>query len=164
MQLLTPGFGLIIWTLLAFLIVFFILKKFAWKPILTSLKEREDGIAASISSADKIKAEMALLKSENEALLAKAREERSAMIKEAKETSDKMIADAKQKAKSEYDRIVSEAQQAITQQKNAALTDVKNQVGNLVIEVAEKVLRRELADKKEQESYIKGLTDAVKLN
>jgi len=164
MDLLTPGFGLILWTLLAFLIVFFILKKFAWKPILNSLKEREDGIAASISSADKIKAEMAQLKSENESLLAKAREERAAMIKDAKESSDKMIADAKQKAKAEYDRIVSDAQQAITQQKNAALTDVKNQVGNLVIEVAEKVLRRELSAKAEQEKYIKELTDVVKLN
>ncbi len=164
MDLLTPGFGLILWTLLAFLIVFFILKKFAWKPILNSLKEREDGIAASISSADKIKAEMAQLKSENEMLLAKAREERAAMIKDAKESSDKMIADAKQKAKAEYDRIVSDAQQAITQQKNAALTDVKNQVGNLVIEVAEKVLRRELSAKAEQEKYIKELTDVVKLN
>ncbi|HVX51738.1 MAG TPA: F0F1 ATP synthase subunit B [Chitinophagaceae bacterium] len=164
MELLTPGFGLILWTLLAFLIVFFILKKFAWKPILKSLKDREEGIAASISSADKIKAEMAQLKSENEALLAKAREERSAMLKEAKDTADKMVADAKAKAKAEYDKIVSEAQQAITQQKNAALTDVKNQVGNLVIEVAEKVLRRQLANKGEQESYIKELTDAVKLN
>jgi F-type H+-transporting ATPase subunit b len=164
MDLLTPGFGLIIWTLLAFLIVFFILKKFAWKPILSSLKEREDGIADAISTADRVKAEMAQLKNENEALLVKAREERAAMVKEAKETADSMIANAKEKAKSEYDRIVSEAQQAIQQQKNAALTDVKNQVGNLVIEVAEKVLRRELSAKAEQEKYIKDLTDAVKLN
>ena len=164
MELLTPGFGLILWTLLAFLIVFFILKKFAWKPILSSLKEREDGIADAISTADKVKAEMAQLKSDNEALLVKAREERAAMVKEAKETADTMLANAKEKAKAEYDRIVADAQQAIQQQKNAALVDVKNQAGRLVIEVAEKVLRRELANKGEQEKYISDLTDAVKMN
>ncbi|MGI8951395.1 MAG: F0F1 ATP synthase subunit B [Chitinophagaceae bacterium] len=164
MDLLNPNFGLLIWTLIAFLIVFFILKKYAWKPILQSLKEREQSIAESIATADKVKAEMSQLKSENEALLAKAREERAIMIKEAKETGDKMISDAKEKAKTEYEKIVAEAQQAITQQKNAALTDVKNQVGNLVIEVAEKVLRRELNNKNEQENYIKQLAEEVKLN
>jgi len=164
MKLLTPDPGLLIWTLLAFLIVFFILAKFGWPAILKGLKEREEGIADAIASAERIKGEMAQLKNENEALLAKAREERAAMIKEAKETADKMVADAKAKAKAEYDRIVTDAQQAITQQKNAALTDVKNKVGTLVIEVAEKVLRRELADKTQQENYIKDLTNAVKLN
>jgi F-type H+-transporting ATPase subunit b len=164
MDLLTPGFGLILWTLLAFIIVFIILKKFAWKPILSSLKERENGIADAISTAEKVKAEMAQLKNDNEALLAKAREERAAMVKEAKETADTMLANAKEKAKAEYDRIVADAQQAIQQQKNAALIDVKNQAGKLVIEVAEKVLRRELANKGEQEKYIKDLTDAVKMN
>ncbi len=164
MELLLPGLGLVFWTLLAFLVVFFILKKFAWKPILESLKERETGIATSIASAETMKAEMAALKSENEAVLAQARDERAKIIKEAKEVSDKMIADAKDKARAEFDRIVSEAQAAITQQKNAALTDVKNQVGNLVIEVAEKVLRRELSDKAVQENYIKELAEGVKLN
>ena len=99
MQLLTPSFGLIIWTLLAFLIVFFILKKFAWKPILSSLKERETGIANALATADKVKAEMASLKNENEALMAQAREERSQMIKDAKEATNKMIAEAKEKAR-----------------------------------------------------------------
>jgi len=164
MELLLPGLGLLIWTLVAFLIVLFILKKFAWKPILKGLKDRETGIADAISSAERVKAEMALLKNENEALLAKAREERAILLKEAKETSDKMIADAKDKAKSEYDRILSDAQQAIQQQTNAAMVNVKNQVGNLVIEVAEKVLGRELADKAQQENYIKQLADGVKLN
>jgi F-type H+-transporting ATPase subunit b len=164
MQLLQPDLGLMIWNLIGFLIVLFILGKFAWKPILKSLKEREVGIADAIATADKVRAEMAQLKSENEALMAKAREERAIMIKEAKETGDKMIAEAKDKAKGEYDRIVSEAQQAIEQQKNAALIDVKNQVGNLVIDVAEKVLRKELANKTEQENYIKQLAGEVKLN
>ncbi|MGN6616845.1 MAG: F0F1 ATP synthase subunit B [Ilyomonas sp.] len=164
MDLLTPSFGLLIWTLLAFLIVFFILKKFAWKPIIQSLKDRETGIAESIATAERVKAEMAHLKSENEALLAKAREERAQMLKEAKDTGDKMLAEAKEKAQSEYNRILADAQQAIQQQKNAAIIDVKNQVGHLVIEVAEKVLRKELADKAQQENYIKQLADGVKLN
>ncbi len=164
MQLLTPGLGLIFWTFLAFAIVFLILRKFAWGPILLTLKEREEGIATAIASAENAKAEMAALKNENEALLQKAREERSAMIKEAKATSDKMIADAKEKAKATYDSIIADAQFAIQQQKNAALTDVKNQVGALVIEVSEKILRRELANKTEQEAYIQQLADTVKLN
>lgn len=164
MELLLPPLGLLFWTLIAFLAVFFLLKAFAWKPILASLKERETGIAEAIASADKVKAEMADLKNENEAMMAQAREQRAVMIKEAKETADKMMAEAKDKAKSEYDRIVAEAQNAILQQKNAALTDVKNQVGALVIEVAEKVLARELANKAEQENYIKQLAEGVKLN
>ncbi len=164
MELLHAGLGLLVWTSLAFVIVFFILKKFAWKPLLAALKERETGIADAISSAEKVKLEMASLKNENEALMNKAREERAVMIKEAKIASDKMISEAKDKAKAEYDRIIADAQQAINQQKNAALTDVKNQVGALVIEVSEKILRRELANKAEQESYIKQLAETVKLN
>ncbi|MCX6299069.1 MAG: F0F1 ATP synthase subunit B [Bacteroidetes bacterium] len=164
MELLSPGLGLLVWTLVAFLLVFFILQKFAWKPILATLKERETSIADAIASADKIKVEMAAMKNENEALMVQAREERAVMIKEAKEASNKMLSDAKEKARSEYDRIVADAQSAILQQKNAALTEVKNQVGTLVVEVAEKVLRRELANKAEQEAYIKGLAEVVKLN
>jgi len=164
MKLLTPDPGLLLWTLLAFLIVFLILRKYAWPAIIKGLKEREESISNSLATAERVKAEMAQLKSENEALMAKAREERAVMLKEAKEATTKMIAEAKEKAKSEYDRIIADAQTAIQQQKNAALTDVKNQVGNLVIEVAEKVLRKELANKAEQENYIKQLADGVKLN
>jgi len=164
MDLLLPKLGLIVWTFLAFLIVFYILKKFAWKPILKSLKDRENNIAESLATAQKVKQEMTLLKSDNEALLVKAREERAALIKDAKDVSDKMIAEAKEKAKTEYDRIVADAQMAINQQKMAAITDLKNQVGNLVIEVSEKVLRRELSNKAEQEKYIQQLAGEVKLN
>jgi F-type H+-transporting ATPase subunit b len=164
MDLLLPKLGLIVWTFLAFLIVFYILKKFAWKPILKSLKDRENNIAESLATAQKVKQEMTLLKSDNEALLVKAREERAALIKDAKDVSDKMIAEAKEKAKSEYDRIVADAQMAINQQKMAAITDLKNQVGNLVIEVSEKVLRRELSNKTEQEKYIHQVASEVKLN
>ena len=164
MQLLTPGFGLLIWTLLAFLIVFFLLKKFAWKPILESMNQREKGIADSLASAENIKNEMSLLKSENEALLAKAREERAEMLKEAKETKDKIIIEAKEQAKLETNKIIADAQSIIQQQKMAAITDLKNQVGNLVVEVSEKILRRELSNKNEQENYIKQLAENVKLN
>ncbi|WP_018614091.1 F0F1 ATP synthase subunit B [Segetibacter koreensis] len=164
MELLLPGIGLIFWTLIAFIVVLVILRKFAWKPILSSLKERETSIASAIASAEKMKEEMALMKSQNEALLAEARDERAKMIKEAKDTTNKMISDAKDKARNEYDRIVSEAQVAIQQQKNAALTDVKNQVGKLVIEVSEKILRRELANRNEHENFIKQQAEIVTLN
>src|ERR1700712_3425047 len=150
MKLLTPDPGLLVWTLLAFLIVFFILKKMAWPAIIKGLKDREQSIEEAIATAERVKGEMAALKNENEALMAQAREERSVMIKEAKEQTLKMISEAKDKAKTEYDRIVADAQVAITQQKNAALTEVKNQVGSLVIEVSEKILRRELSNKSEQ--------------
>ncbi len=164
MQLLTPQFGLIIWTLLAFVIVFFILKKFAWQPILKSMNDREQGIADSLSTAEKIKTEMSQMKSENEALLVKAREERAQMLKEAKETKDKIINEAKEQAKVETNKIIADAQSVINQQKMAALTDLKNQVGTLVVEVSEKILRRELSNKQEQESYIKQLAENVKWN
>jgi F-type H+-transporting ATPase subunit b len=164
MSLLTPHLGFFVWTLVAFIVVFFLLKKLAWKPILKSLKERETGIADSLASAERVKAEMAQLKSENEALLAKAREERAQLLKEARDTKDKIINEAKEQAKVEANKIITDAQTAIHQQKMAALTDVKNQVGQLVIEVSEKVLRRELSGKAEQENYIKQLANEVKLN
>ena len=164
MDLLLPGFGLIFWTLISFIIVFLILKKFAWEHILKSLKERETGIADSLATAERVKAEMAQLQSENEALLAKAREERALLLKEARETRDKMVNEAKEQAKLEGNRMIAEAQQAIQQQKMATITDVKNQIGNLVIEVAEKVLRRELNNPKEQENYFKELSNEIKLN
>ena len=164
MKLLTPDPGLLFWTLLAFLVVFYILKKMAWPAIIKGLKDREQSISDAIATAEKVKLEMSALKNENEALMQQAREERSVMIKEAKEQTLKMIGEAKDKAKSEYDRIVADAQVAISQQKNAALTEVKNQVGALVIEVSEKILRRELSNKGEQEKYINQLAEEVKLN
>ena len=164
MQLLTPALGLIIWTLLAFLIVFFLLKKFAWPAIIGGLAKREKTIADSLATAEKIKLEMAQMKNDNETILAKAREERASMLKEAKETKDKMIAEAKEEAKAAASKIITDAQASIHHQKMAALTEIKNQVGNLVIEVSEKVLRRELSNKASQEEYIKLLASEVKLN
>ncbi|HEX7904039.1 MAG TPA: F0F1 ATP synthase subunit B [Chitinophagaceae bacterium] len=164
MKLLTPEIGLLVWTLLAFLIVFFILKKLAWPAIIKGLRDRENSIADSLATAERVKAEMAQLQSENEALLAKAREERALLLKEARETKDKIISEAKEQAKVVADKMVTDAQAAINAQKMAALTEVKNQVGKLVIEVSEKVLRKELANKDAQEAHIKGLVDEVKLN
>ena len=164
MQLLTPALGLILWTLLAFLIVFFLLKKFAWPAIIGGLAKREKTIADSLATAEKIKLEMAQMKNDNETILAQAREERATMLKEAKETKDKMIAAAKEEAKVQAAKIITDAQASINHQKMAALTEIKNQVGNLVIEVSEKVLRKELSNKASQEEYIRQLAQEVKLN
>lgn len=164
MDLLLPHLGLIVWTLLAFIIVLFILRKYAWTHILNGLNEREANIAESIRSAQKVREEMAQLKSENEALLATAREERAAMLKEAKDTRDKMINDARDEAKVQAARILADAQASIQHQKMAALTDIKNQVGSMVVEISEKVLRKELSDKTGQESYIRQLANDIKLN
>jgi F-type H+-transporting ATPase subunit b len=159
MQLLTPAFGLIFWTLIAFLGAFFILKKFAWPAIINGLNEREKTIADSLATAERVKQEMAALKSENEALMVQAREERAQMLKEAKDTKDKIINEAKEQAKVEANKIIVDANNAIQNAKMAALTDVKNQIGNMVVEVAEKVIRRELNSNGDQEAYIRKLAD-----
>jgi F-type H+-transporting ATPase subunit b len=164
MNLLTPEFGLLLWTLVAFLVVFYVLGKFAWPAIVKGLKQREQNIADSLATAERVKAEMLQMKSENEALLAQAREERAKLLKEARETKEKIINDAKEQAKAEASKIISESQAAINVQKMAALTDVKNQVGKMVIEVSEKILRKELENKGAQEKYIRELVDEVKLN
>jgi F-type H+-transporting ATPase subunit b len=164
MQLLTPDLGLLFWNLLAFLIVFFLLKKFAWPAITKGLSDREENIANSIASAEKVKLEMAQLKNDNDTFLVKAREERALLLKEAKEIKDKLISEAKEDAKAQAARIVADAQVTIHNQKMAAITDLKNQVGKLVIEVSEKILRRELSNKDEQEVYIKQLAEEAKLN
>lgn len=164
MRLLTPELGLLFWTALAFIIVFVVLRKYAWGPILKSLDQREKTIAGSLESAERVKREMAQLKNENEALMAKAREERSQMLKEARDMKDRIVAEAKDQAKTEANKIIVDAQQQINAQKMAAITEVKNQVGKLVVEVTEKVLRKELSNKEAQEAHIAGLVDSVKLN
>ena len=164
MDLLLPHLGLIVWTILAFLVVLFILKKYAWGAILKGLNDREANIADSIATADKVRMEMSQLKSENEALLVAAREERAMMLREAKDIKDKMINDAKDEAKTQATKIITDAQASIQNQKMAALTDIKNEVGKMVVAISEKVLRRELAGKTEQETYIKHLADDIKLN
>ncbi|MFB6457523.1 F0F1 ATP synthase subunit B [Chitinophaga sp. Hz27] len=164
MDLLIPAVGLFIISFVIFVIVFLVLKKFAWTPILAVLKEREGSIADSIASAERVKEEMAQMKAEHEHVLAEAKAERSKILKEAKDAKDLIISEAKTQAQAEAKKIISEAYSAIETQKMAALTEVKNQVGTLVIEVAEKVLRKELSDKSAQEGYVKQLAQEIKLN
>ena len=164
MDLLTPELGLFFWTLVAVLAVFFILRKFAWKPILNMLGEREKGIADSIATAERVRNEMSQLKAENEKLLAQAREERTVMLKEAKEMKDRIVNDAKDQAKAEANKIIIDAQHQIEQQKMAALTEVKNEIGNLAIEVAGKILRKQLSAAEGQEAYMSLLSENIKLN
>ncbi len=162
--LLKPELGLWVWTLVAFLIVLFILKKYAWTPIIASLNERERSIADSIETAERVKAEMAQLQSENETLLAKAREERSEMMREAKATKDKIVHDAKEQAKVEANKIMEDLQLSINNRKIAAINDLKSQMGMLVVEMAEKVLQRELSNKDAQEKYIREMAETSILN
>jgi F-type H+-transporting ATPase subunit b len=144
--------------------VFFLLRKFAWPQIINGLKKREQTIAESLATAERMKQEMADFKSEHEELLAKAREERGAMLKEAREIKERIINEAKEQAKAEASKIISDSRQAIENQKMAAVIDVKNEVGKMVIEISEKVLRRELSTKEAQEQHIKELVEEVKLN
>ena len=164
MGLLIPDFGLFFWTLLCFLIVLFILKKFAWGPIVKTLHERESGIADSIAAAEKVKEEMKLMQAQNENLLIQAREERTLMLKEAKETKDKIIGEAKEQAKAEAGKIMDDTRLQIERQKNAAMTEVKNEIGKLAVEVAEKILRKQLTGQEAQQGYVQMLADEIKLN
>lgn len=164
MELLTPELGLFVWTLVAFLFVFFILRKAAWGPILTSLGEREKGIADAIASADRVRKEMAQMQNENEKLMLQAREERSAMLKEAKETRDRIVNEAKDAAKNEASKIILDAQQQIQQQKMAALTEVKNEIGKLSVEVAERIIRKQLDSVEAQNAFAGVLANELRLN
>lgn len=162
--LLSPSYGLIVWTLLAFLIVLFLLKKFAWKPILKSLDEREKSIQSAIDEAKKAREEMSSLKSDNEKILAQAKAERDGILKEAREIKEKMIIEAKDKAGKEAEKIVAIARENIQNEKMAAITELKNQVAHLSIEIAEKILKQELSEKDKQKSIVKNLLEDVKMN
>lgn len=164
MELLKPDLGLFLWTLLAFTIVFLILRKFAWGPILSSLNEREKGIADSIAAAERVKAEMATMQAENQKIMVQAREERTQMLKEAKELKDKIVNEAKDQAKDEASKIISDARVQIDHLKMAAMTEVKNEVATLALQVAEKVLRKNLSSDADQSNYAKMLAEEVKLN
>ncbi len=159
-----PEPGLIVWTTIIFLIFWFLMSRFAFKPLGESLKKRESDIQDALDQAKKAREEMANLQAENEKLLAQAREERAAILKEAKEAKDEIIAEAKERANAEYKRKVESALQDIENQKMAALVELKNNAGRLAIEIAEKVLLKELANKPEQEAYAQTLVDNMKLN
>lgn len=164
MGLVTPGLGLIFWMTIAFLVVWIGLGKFAWPSILETIKEREQNIANALASAENAKAEMAKLKSENEVILKQAREERDNILKEAKEIKDKMIADAKGLAQAEADKIVASARENIQTEKTAAMAEIKNHVAALSIDIAEKILKSELADASKQKQLVNDLLDDIKLN
>jgi F-type H+-transporting ATPase subunit b len=156
--------GLLIWTTIIFLLFWFLMSRFAFKPIGEALKKRESDIQDALDQAKKAREEMANLHAQNEKLLAEAREERSQILKEAKEAAEKYITETKEKATAEYKRKVESAIQDIENQKMAALVELKNQAGKMAIDIAEKVLRRELGSKADQEAFAKSLADQIKLN
>lgn len=154
MNLVTPGIGLLFWMTLTFLILLFVLGKFAWKPILQSLKAREEKISNSLALAKNTQEEMKKLKADNEALLKVAREERDNILRTAQKMKESIISEARQKAQNEADKIIESARENIQNEKMAAIIDLKNQMADLSIEVAEKVIRRELADLPSQKKYL----------
>ena len=164
MDLVTPEFGLIFWTLITFLALLFILKKFAWKPILGAVSEREQGIRDALASAVEARKEMENLQADNERILKEARLEREAMLKEARELKNKMIDDAKQDAKLEASKLITQAQAAIDAEKKAAITDLKSQVAKISISIAEKVVREELSNTEKQEKLVESMLDNTILN
>lgn len=162
--LIAPNLGLIIWQTVVLIILIWLLAKFAWKPILKSVKAREESINESLQSAEKAKEEMAQLKSSNEDLLKAAREERDLLMKEAREMKDSIIAEAKTKANEESDRIVASARETIKNEKNAAMADIKSQVAALSIEIAEKIVKQELSSDDKQKALANSLVDDMNLN
>jgi F-type H+-transporting ATPase subunit b len=155
--------GLFFWQTVIFVCLIFLLKKYAWKPILDSVNEREEGIKNALLSAEKAKEEMASLQSDNEQTLKKARLERDGLLKEAREIKQKLIDDAKNEASIEAKKILIQAQETIKSEKNAAIVDLKNQVANLSVEIAEKVLKEKLSNDKSQMELVKELVKDVSL-
>ena len=164
MELITPGLGLIFWMALPFLILILILKKFAWKPILKSLKDRENSINNALHAADRAKEEMKKLQFSNEELLRQAKDERDAILSDARKVRDSIIDESKDRAKEEAARIIASAKDAIENEKMAAMTDLKNQLASMSIEIATKVLEHELKDKAAQEAFIREQLNRVHFN
>lgn len=155
--------GLFFWMAVLFLALLFLLRKFAWKPILDSVNEREEGIKNALASAEDAKKEMQNLQASNEQLLKEARAERDALMKEAREIKDKMIGDAKEEAKEVAAKLIQNAQASIEQEKQAALSELKHQVAELSIGIAETVVKKELASKDDQLKLVEGLLEDVTL-
>jgi F-type H+-transporting ATPase subunit b len=153
-SLVEPAFGLIFWMTISFGIVFFLLAKFAWKPILSSLRERERTIEDALSEARKAREEIARMNASNEALMNQAREEREVLLKEARDIRDREIAEAKTRAKTEADALMSRARLDIQNEKNAAITEMKNQVASLSLQVAETILRERLSGEVAQQVLV----------
>lgn len=164
MELVSPGIGLIFWMTLAFGVVLWVLGKYAWKPIMKSLHEREESIDKALHEADLARQEMKELKFSNEQLLAEAKEERDEILKKAREIKEKLIEDAKLKANEEANRIVENARETIQNEKMAAMVDLKNQIAKLSIDIAEKLLAHELSEPKKQKEYVDKLIKEARLN
>ena len=164
MELVTPAFGLVFWMIVTFTIILFVLKKFAWKPILGIIKEREEGIEKALQAAEEARNEMRLFKSANEKLLAEARAEKDNMLKEARDTKEAIINEAKAKAKVEADRMIAQAREAINTEKLAAITELKAQVATLSIDIAEKILKEQLSSDEKQKIVTGNLVKEVTLN
>ena len=147
-----------------FLILFFLLAKFAWKPILSAVKQREDSINNALEAAEEARKQMANLKADNERLLAEARAERDAMLKEAKELKDRIVAEAKDEAQKEGQKIIEQAKQAIESEKKVAVAQLKDKVASLSLEIAQKVMKNELADPKKQTDLINEYLKSATLN
>ncbi|MBX2828981.1 MAG: F0F1 ATP synthase subunit B [Flavobacteriaceae bacterium] len=156
--------GLFFWQTLLFLLLLFLLRRYAWKPILNAVNDREQGIKDALAAAENAKKEMENLQADNEKLLKEARAERDAMMKEARELKAKMISDAKEEAKSEADKMIANAQAAIESEKKAAVADIKNQVASLSVEIAEKVVKEELSNKDKQLKLVETMLGDAKLN
>jgi F-type H+-transporting ATPase subunit b len=161
---LTSPESLIFWTTIIFVVFFFLMKKFAWKPILGAVKSREESINNALAAAETAKLEMQNLTASNERLLAEARAERDAMMKEAREIKEKMINDAKSEAQAQGEKMIAQAKSAIESEKNAAMAELKNQVSTLSIEIAEKVLKSELANTEAQTKLVEKMLGDAKLN
>jgi F-type H+-transporting ATPase subunit b len=164
MELLTPGSGLIFWQAVVFLGLFLLLSKLAWKPILNSLKERETSIQAALDSAEKAKEEMATLKAGNEKLLKESREERDKILRDAREAANRIHEEAQVAAKKNADRLIDEAKAVINSEKQAAMKDVRELVAKFSLEVAEKVIKKNLASDKAQQDLAQGFVKEIKLN
>ncbi|MFN5323388.1 MAG: F0F1 ATP synthase subunit B [Bacteroidota bacterium] len=164
MELVKPAFGLVFWMLVSFSIIVFILKKFAWPVILGSLNEREKSISDALNAAEKAKQEMANLKADNEKLLAEARNQRDLILKEARDAKESIINEARTKATEEADRLLRISREQIQNEKMAAITELKNQVASLSIEIAEKVIRQQLSSDEKQKQLVQDMLKDVKMN
>lgn len=164
MNLVTPDFGLLFWMVISFAILLFLLKKFAWKPVLKMIKDREESIAQQLDSAKAAKEKMEQLTAENEKIMKEARAQRDEMLREAKATKDKIVAEAHDAAKIEADKLIAAARLEIQAEKDAAMAELSEKVGQLSVEIAEKILRRELSNETKQGDFMKKLVADISLN
>ncbi|HLO90678.1 MAG: F0F1 ATP synthase subunit B [Chloroflexota bacterium] len=164
MELVSPGIGLIFWMTLAFLILLFILGKYVWPPIMRALHDRELAIEESLHQAEAARREMETLQFTNEKLLKEAKEERDALMRDARKVREKLIDDAREKASQEAERIIESARERIEHEKMAAIHDLKNQVANLSLEIAEKLIGQELSDPVKNKQFVQKSLDEIKLN